>query len=107
MAHDLYERYFARVPTAVYVLQNTFFRLKFADDAGTTSNETMLELDVQALLKMKREKRIYSLGSRSKCVVSADVVESGYSRRRPLFACSPARARPVRRRGRCSALRDK
>ena len=52
-----------------------FFRLEFTDDAATASNETIRALDVQALLKTKREKRIYPPGSHSKCIVSADAVE--------------------------------
>ena len=57
------------------MFQNTFFRVEFADDASTASNETIRALDVQALLKTKRENLIYPFGSRSKYIVSADAVK--------------------------------
>ena len=73
--HDLYEWYFPRVPAAVHVFQNMFFRLEFADDASTALNETIRALDVQALLKTKCENSMYPPGSRSKYIVSANAVE--------------------------------
>lgn len=57
-------------------VQNTFFKLEYASDEVIAKNATIRALDVQVLLKTKRERRVYQAGSRSKYIASTDALET-------------------------------
>ena len=62
--------------TACPCTQNTFFKLEYASDEAISRNATIRTLDIQVLLKTKRERRVYQAGSRSKYIASTDALDT-------------------------------
>ena len=74
--NDLYEQYFSQHKSSLYYFRNTFYKLEWPDDPLTTSNETIKALQINLLLKTKREPTIMPSGSRSKMMVRAEDAET-------------------------------
>lgn len=72
---DLYERYFPQTPAAFYFVRNTFYKLEFSSDPRISLNASIRALDVELLLKTKREHTIFAPYVRSKYVLYTDAVD--------------------------------
>ena len=74
--NDLYERFFPQNPAAFYYVRNSFYKLEFSSDPLISRNLTISALDVELLLKTKRENAIYPSSLRSKYIVYTDAVDN-------------------------------
>lgn len=64
------------IPAPVYYARNTFFKLEYADDELLARNDTIRALNLQLLLKTRRESIIFRAGTRTKFVLRSDAVDA-------------------------------